>query len=208
MVSSRCVDGLSTGSRPVSASVTTNNAANASRWPGPRAAAGSEIVRAAICEKLVDPALSANATIDNATVGSVSATTVISRLAPMPPNGDPVSSPASARKNVPSSNRYTAANTSPTTKGPAGTMTSGTSEATMTLVPNTTNGVARNSQDAVCETTASLPNNFRISKYGCQSGAPRRPWSRALSQRMKPTSAGASASATSGCTNRATYRLI
>jgi len=70
------------------------------------------------------------------------------------------------------------------------------------------NGVARNSHDAVCETTASLPNNFRISKYGCQTGAPRRPWSRALSQRMKPTSAGASASATSGCTNSATYRLI
>src|SRR5713101_2075096 len=198
MVSSRCVDGLSTGSRPVSASVTTNNAANASRWPGPSTAAGSAIVPATICEKLVDRALRANAIMDNATVGSVRATTVISRLAPIPPNGDPVSRPASARKKVPRSSRYTAANKSPTTNGPAGTMTSGTNDATITLAPNTTNGVTRNNQDAVCETTASLPNNFRISKYGCHTGAPRLFWRRAFNQRMKPTSAGASASATSG----------
>ena len=35
----------------------------------------------------------------------------------------------------------------------------------------------RKIQEAVCETIASLPNNFRSSKYGCHGGAPRRPCS-------------------------------
>src|SRR5205085_3269932 len=100
----------------------------------------------------------ASATIDSATVGSVSAATVIARLAPMPPNGDAVSSPPSARKNVPSSNRYTAANRSPTANGCAWATTSGTNDAATTLVPNTTNGVVVKTQEAAWETTASSPN--------------------------------------------------
>ena len=96
---------MSTGRRPVSASVTMNSAANASRWPGLTAVAGVANVRATICPRLVEPALSARAKIASATVGSASAATVISRLAPIPPNGEPGSSPASARKNVPSSSR-------------------------------------------------------------------------------------------------------
>ena len=140
-----------------------NSAANARRWPGPRAAAGSARVRDTICEKLVDPALSASATIESATVGSVSATTVISRLAPMPPNGDPVSRPASARKNVPSSSKYTAAKRSPAMKRPAGAATSGTNDATTREVENTTNGVARKIHEAVRDTTASFPSSFWMS---------------------------------------------
>jgi hypothetical protein len=53
----------------------------------------------------------------------------------------------------------------------------------------------------VCDTTASFANSLRSSKYGCQIGAPRRLCSLAFSQRMKPTSAGAMASATSGWMN-------
>jgi hypothetical protein len=51
--------------------------------------------------RFVDPALEASAKTASATVGSARAATVTSRLAPMPPNAEPGSRPASARKNVP-----------------------------------------------------------------------------------------------------------
>ena len=81
------------------------SAPKASRWPGLTAAPGSAMVRAAIWPRLVDPALRASAKIASATVGSARAATVISRLAPIPPNGEPGSSPASERKKVPSRRR-------------------------------------------------------------------------------------------------------
>ena len=129
----------------------------------PSARTGSATVCRMMSPRFVDCAVSASAKIDSATVGSVSATTVISRLAPIPPNGEPVSRPASARKKVPSRSRYTTANRSPMRSYAVGTNTSGTSEATATLVPNKTNGAARKTHDAVFETTRSFANSLRSS---------------------------------------------
>jgi len=63
------------------------------------------MVRATIWPRFVEPALRARAKMARATVGSARAATVISRLAPIPPNGEPGSSPASDRKKVPSRRR-------------------------------------------------------------------------------------------------------
>jgi len=79
IVNSRWVAGLSTGSRPVSAMMPTNNATNASTpvsdatWPG------WSSVLATRATRLDDPA-----GMDSAN------TAMISRLAPMPPNEIPV----------------------------------------------------------------------------------------------------------------------
>jgi len=54
IVSSRCVAGLSTGSRPVSASMTMKSATKARMWPGLSALDGLAIVRAAISPRFVD----------------------------------------------------------------------------------------------------------------------------------------------------------
>ena len=53
--------------------------------------------------RFVDPTGTDSAKIATSRVGSTSATMVISRLAPIPPNAVPVSSPASASATVPSS---------------------------------------------------------------------------------------------------------
>ena len=73
------------------------------RWPGLIAVAGLASVWITMRPRLVEPAPSARPKIASAIVGSAMAATVISRLAPMPPKAVPGSSPASARKNVPSS---------------------------------------------------------------------------------------------------------
>ncbi len=172
-----------------------NNAPNASRWPGVTAVSGVVKVRATICPRLVEPALSASAKMASATVGSASAATVISRLAPIPPNGEPGSSPARERKKVPSSSRYTTTRRSPTPSSGSGTARIGTRNATATVLANTTNGAARKIQEAFRETTTSFRNSLASSRYGCQAGAPRRFWSLALTHRTSPTSPGASASA-------------
>ena len=49
-----------------------------------------------MADRLVDPARTDRAKIATSTVGSTSARMVVSRLAPIPPNAVPVSSPASA----------------------------------------------------------------------------------------------------------------
>ena len=97
--------GLSTGRRPVSASITMNSAANARTWPGLSARDGRAMVRAAISPRFVEPAASASERMASAMAGSLMAAMVISRLLPMPPNAEPGSRPASARNTVPSSSR-------------------------------------------------------------------------------------------------------
>ena len=59
--------------------------------------------------RLVEPAVNAMAKMERIMAGSVSDATIASRLLPIPPNADPVSSPARIRKNVPSARRYTSA---------------------------------------------------------------------------------------------------
>ena len=54
------------------------------------------------------------------------------------------------------------------------------------------------------ETTTSFRKSLRSSRYGCQTGAPRRFCSRAFIQRISPTSPGASSSASSACATSTT----
>src|SRR5206468_5149745 len=84
---------------------------------------------------------------------------------------------------------------SPTVSNGSGTARIGTRKLTATALVKTTNGAARKSHDALSETTTSLAKSLRSSRYGCQHGAPRRFWSRAFSQRMRPTTPGASSRA-------------
>src|SRR2546425_3569024 len=156
MVSSRWVARLSTGRRPVSASITMKSAANARRCPGLTADSGSAMVRAAISPRLVEPAPRASAKIASASVGSASAATVTSRLAPIPPNAEPGSRPASARKNVPSSRRYTTTKRSPIRSTGNGAASTGTRTATISVLANTTNGARWKSHDALRDTTISF----------------------------------------------------
>src|SRR2546429_8551907 len=197
MVSSRWVAGLSNGRRPVSASITMKSAANARRCRGLTADGGSAMVRAAISPRLVEPAPRASAKIASASVGSASAATVTSRLAPSPPNAEPGSRPASARKNVPSSRRYTTTRRSPIRSTGNGAASTGTRTATISVLANTTNGARWKSHDALRDTTISFWKSLRSSRYGCHAGAPRRFCSRAFSQRISPTTPGARRSARS-----------
>ena len=86
---------------------------------------------------------------------------------------------------------------SPIVSNVRGAASTGTSAAAATVLPKMTNGAARKSQEAFRETTTSLPRSFRSSKYGCQAGAPRRFWSRAFIQRIRPTRARRRESASS-----------
>jgi hypothetical protein len=161
-------------------------------------------VRATICPKFVEPALRASAKIASATVGSARAATVISRLDPIPPNGEPGSRPASARKNVPSSRRYTTTRRSPTLSNGSGAATIGTRNVTPTTLAKITNGATWNSHEALFETTTSFLKSFRSSRYGCQTGAPRLFCSRAFIHRINPTRPGARRSATAACVSSST----
>ena len=117
IVSSRCVAGLSTGSRPVSARVTMKSAAKARRCPG---LSGDARARRACA--LDDPpqvrgprARGPAAKMASAMVGSARAATVTSRLAPMPPNARARDRGRPARgRTCPSRSRYTRTTRSPT----------------------------------------------------------------------------------------------
>src|SRR2546422_3193961 len=161
MVSSRWVAGLSTGSRPVSASITMKNAANARRCAGFKASQGSCPKRSTTRPRSMVSARSASANTATMTVGSASAATATARLAPMPPNALPTSSPASARKNVPSMKRYTSRMMLPANAS------GGRVVVTRTISPVTSRaaarmyGGARNTQEVVVETTASFARSLR-----------------------------------------------
>src|SRR3989454_556344 len=106
IVSSRWVAGLSTGSRPVSASMTMKNATKARRWAGFAASSGSRARRSTMPPRLIVSARSATAKTATMIVRSASAATATSRPQPTPPQAPPQASPASARMKVPSMNRY------------------------------------------------------------------------------------------------------
>ena len=79
---------------------------------------------------------------------------------------------------------------------------------TATVLAKTMNGAARNSQDALRETTTSFWNSLASSQYGCQTGAPRRFCRRAFIQRISPTRPGASRSASAAWVTSSTYPII
>ena len=84
MVSSRCVAGLSTGIRPVSASSTMNIAMKASAWDGSRNFQPGSWLARTIWLRLVEPAEMARVKMASIIAGSAMAERVISRLLPMP----------------------------------------------------------------------------------------------------------------------------
>ena len=102
MVSSKCVAGLSTGMRPVSASNTMNMAVKASAWDGSRNFHPGPWLARTIWLRLVEPAAMATVKMASIIAGSAMAEMVISRLLPIPPNALAGSSPPRARKNRPS----------------------------------------------------------------------------------------------------------
>jgi hypothetical protein len=114
IVSSRCVAGLSTGTRPVSARATTKNATRAIKCGGGAVMMPSiSAVLWTMVLRLVEPAVSAMAKMDSIMAGSASVATMASRLLPIPPKADPASKPARIKKNVPRAKRYTKAMTLP-----------------------------------------------------------------------------------------------
>src|SRR5438309_85922 len=90
-----------------------------------------------------------------------SAATATSRLAPMPPNALPTSSPASARKNVPSMKRYTSRMMLPANASGGRVVVTGTMSPVTSRVAARMYGVARNTQEVVVETTASFTRSLR-----------------------------------------------
>ena len=198
IVSSRCVAGLSTGSRPVSASITMKNAAKASRCAGLIARSGSAETRSTMPPRFVVFARSASAKTARMTVGSARAATATSRLLPMPPNALPASSPASARKNVPS-RKSDMSRMIPAKASGGREVRTGAASAATSIAPASTYGVARKIQDVVSETTGVLPSSLRRSRNGCHGGGPRRPTIRALSVRSVPTSSGAPSATATPC---------
>ena len=97
MVSSRCVAGLSTGTRAFSAIDTMISATSASPSETLSPASGDSM-KAAMLESCVEPAISATVKVIMIIAGSASEAIITSRLDPMPPKLVPTSMPASARK--------------------------------------------------------------------------------------------------------------
>jgi len=105
MVSSRWVEGLSTGSRPVSAVTTMVSATNASRLPGETSRPGLSALEETMAARLAECPGIDSANTASKIVGSTMAAMVISRLEPMPPKAVPVSQPARVRATVPKNSR-------------------------------------------------------------------------------------------------------
>ena len=189
MVSSRCVAGLSTGTRPFSAIATIISAISASAsetrsptWPFSMVSA--------IVDNCVEPTISATENTSISIAGSASEAIIISRDEPMPPKLVPISIPASASANRALPSRAVMAIRSPDQLNIRLAAKVGISAAATQVAANTKYGAARNSQEAFSATTASLPSSRRRSRYGWISDAPRRRCSRALTLRTSPVSSG------------------
>ena len=179
IVSSRWVDGLSTGSRPASAMVTTASATAASRLAGEITARGSCTVAPTMAARFVEPTRTDSANTDSRIVGSTSDITVISRLAPMPPNAVPVSSPASASVTVPSASTAATAIRSATGSSGEEVVANGTTAATTRTVAVSSSGAARKTHPVPPGVIGSLRSSLRRSRQGCATPAPARPSNRA-----------------------------
>ena len=133
MVSSRCVAGLSTGTRPASAMRTMNSAAAARSSLGCAEGPRKTVARAS-SPRLSEPPQRATVKRPSIRAGSASAPTVISRLEPMPPNGLPVSSEAVASAKRPRARRPTRTRIPPASSRGAPAKRTGTSVVAATAV--------------------------------------------------------------------------
>src|SRR5579875_2661198 len=105
MVSSRWVDGLSTGIRPVSAITTITSATRARSRSGLAAHPGWATVAATMPGRLEVPAWIDRARMATSRAGSANAPMVMARLEPRPPNAVPASRPPRAKATDPINSR-------------------------------------------------------------------------------------------------------
>jgi hypothetical protein len=94
------------------------------------------------------------------TVGSASAATATSRLDPMPPNALPESSPARARKKVPSMKSDMSRMIPPANDSAGRVPRTGTTPAATSIVATSTKGVKRKIHEVAVEITTSFRQSF------------------------------------------------
>ncbi|CNU42614.1 Uncharacterised protein [Mycobacterium tuberculosis] len=191
IVNSRWVAGLSTGSRPVSATMTITNATKASTPASDTTWPGWSIVLATSAPRLADPAGMDSANTASRIVGSTSAAMVISRLAPMPPKEVPVSMPARVSATVPRNSSPTTANKSALGSRGDPVATRGAIAAIKSVVPATITGAAANTIVVPAGVICCLPSCLSRSRHGCSRPAPARPSQRARTCRVIPMTSGA-----------------
>ncbi len=131
--------------------------------------------------------------------GSASAAIIVSRLAPMPPNAVPVSSPASARATVPSSSRPTTAKRSPALSNGEPVVTPGTMTAMTRVLAAIRTGAAVKMIVVPSGRMRCFRSSFRRSRHGCRTPLPARPSSLARTWRVIPTTIGAPAATRTSC---------
>src|SRR5665648_54213 len=165
MVSSRWVEGLSTGIRPVSAMMMIKNATTANKYAGEIAPRPDAEAVWAISPRFVEPALIATANMESIIAGSTRAATNISLLEPIPPKALPVSSPTSTTKNRATAKRYITAMMSPAKPKGRDVVYMGIMRPAESMAANEIMGVAENIQEAVWDTTCSFLNSFARSEY-------------------------------------------
>ena len=195
---------MSTGSRPVSATITITSAANASTAASETTCPGWVMVCATKAPKLADPAGMDSANTASRMVGSTSAAMVIARLAPMPPNEVPVSMPASVNATVPTNSRPTTANRSALPSSGEPVATSGAIAAISNVDPATIAGAAAKTTVVPIGVICCLPSCLIMSRHGCRTPPPARPSQRARTCRVRPTTSGAPAITVPICTAPAT----
>ena len=140
--------------------------------------------------RFVDPTGTESAKIATSRVGSTRARMVISRLAPIPPNAVPVSSPANANAAAPSVSSATTTNRSVPAAGTAAMVTNGATATTATVVASISSGAVRNTSLVPRGVMGCLRASLRRSRHGCSTPAPARPSNRARIWRITPTSNG------------------
>ena len=135
MVNSRCVEGLSTGIRPVSA-MATNIRANKANTKEGLSTKPSFKTWAIAPDKLVVEAVMVSVKIAINMAGSAIEEMVISLDEPMPPNAVPISNPAKARKKRAKAKKPTITITSALAEVGRSTAINGTTVAANTVAEN------------------------------------------------------------------------
>ena len=105
MVSSRWVAGLSTGSRPLSATMTMRREPRANSRCGVATDPGSARVARTMAGRFDEWAVADSARMVTSSAGSANAPMVTARLDPIPPKAVPASRPANASRVDPTSKR-------------------------------------------------------------------------------------------------------
>ncbi len=201
IVSSRCVLGLSTGSRPASAMITIMKATRARTRCGVASQAGCASDLVMMAGRLEERAGTERARIATSRAGSARAPIVMARLAPMPPNAVPVSRPPSARKTEPRRRRKTTANKSADQPNAGSVASSGAMMTITRVLATRTTGARGKTQLACSGRVRSRRASLRRSSKGCRIGGPIRPSIRQRTLRMSPSRSGPQSTTRITCSN-------